>query len=228
MPGSLPYVRISPPNESRVYVLSDQPSGHLAPATTLAAAASDKSQDLSDGWQVQLAAAAQPVPMAHLASWTELPNARFFSGVAVYTRRLTIGKVAGQMLLDFGKGTPTTDNRPPTAPGIHALLDPPIREVAIVSVNGKRVGSIWHPPYRIDISGFVHPGENTLEVRVANTAMNEMAGQPRRDYKELTAKYGERFVMQDMDKIEALPSGLLGPIRLITQPKGIPPRRLTR
>lgn len=163
--------------------------------------------------------------MPHLASWTDVPGKRFFSGEAVYTRILTVTSNTGRTLLDFGQGKPTIDNRPTTAPGIHALLDPPIREVAIVSVNGKRVGSIWHPPYRIDISSLVHPGENTLEVRVANTAMNEMAGQPRRDFKELTAKYGERFVMQDMDKIEALPSGLLGPVQLITEPSGTSARK---
>ncbi len=40
-------------------------------------------------------------------------------------------------------------------------------------------------------------------------------GEPLPDRKQLTAKYGERFVDQGNNLIEALPSGLLGPIRLI-------------
>ena len=35
------------------------------------------------------------------------------------------------------------------------------------------------------------------------------------DYKELTARFGERFQPQNMQNFEALPSGLLAPMRLI-------------
>ena len=119
--------------------------------------------------------------------------------------------------LDFGPGTPTTDNRPASASGIHALLDPPIREAAIVYVNGRRAGSLWHPPYRIDISPFVHAGENSLEVRVYNTAINPLAGEPPRDYTALYAKYGKRFEPQDMNNLKPVPSGLIGPVRLLRE-----------
>jgi hypothetical protein len=120
-------------------------------------------------------------------------------------------------VVDFGEGTPTVDTRPPNASGIHALLDPPIREAAIVYVNGSRAGSLWHPPYRLDITAFAHPGENTLEIRAYNTAINELAGQPARDYTALNAKYGKRFEPQDMDNLKPVPSGLIGNIRLITE-----------
>jgi hypothetical protein len=118
------------------------------------------------------------------------------------------------LFLDFGTGTAITDDRRPNAAGMHALLDPPIREAAIVFINGKRAGSLWHPPYRIDISEFVHSGENRIEVRVYNTAINLLAGQPPRDYSALRAKYGRRFDPQDMDNLQPIPSGLFGPIRL--------------
>jgi hypothetical protein len=98
-----------------------------------------------------------------------------------------------------------------------ALLDPPIREAAIVFVNGKRAGALWHPPYRIDISRFVHEGENQIEVRVYNTAINLLAGRPPRDYTALRAKYGRRFDPQDMDNLQPIPSGLFGPIHLVAE-----------
>jgi hypothetical protein len=140
----------------------------------------------------------------------------------VYTRSFTIdanytNSSNTTMFLDFGTGTPTTDNRRPNASGMSALLDPPIREAAIIFVNGKRAGSLWHPPYRLDISEFVHAGENQIEVRVYNTAINLLAGQPPHDYTALRAKYGRRFDPQDMDNLKPVPSGLLGPIRLLEQ-----------
>jgi hypothetical protein len=49
---------------------------------------------------------------------------------------------------------------------------------------------------------------------VGNTAMNYMAGRSLPDYRLLNLRYGERFQPQDMDKVQAIPSGLLGPIRL--------------
>jgi hypothetical protein len=98
-----------------------------------------------------------------------------------------------------------------------ALLDPSIREAAIVFVNGKQAGALWHPPYRIDVSKFIHGGENRIEVHVYNTAINLLAGQPPRDYTALRAKYGRRFDPQDMDNLQPVRSGMLGPVRLVEQ-----------
>ena len=98
-----------------------------------------------------------------------------------------------------------------------ALLDPPIREAAIVFVNGQRAGLLWHPPYRIEISKYIKSGENKVEVHVYNTAINLLAGQPPRDYSALRAKYGRRFDPQDMDNLKPVPSGLFGPIHLVEQ-----------
>ena len=56
------------------------------------------------------------------------------------------------------------------ASGMRALLESPVREAAIVYINGQRAGSVWHPPYEIDITGLLHAGENTLRIVVANLA----------------------------------------------------------
>jgi hypothetical protein len=138
----------------------------------------------------------------------------------VYERNVSLARSASpdtRFWLDFGTGTPTIDHRPPNANGIFALLDPPIREAAIIFINGQRVGSIWHPPYSIDVSNFMHQGDNRVEVHVFNTAINTLAGQPPRDYTALRAKYGRRFDPQDMDNLQPVPSGLFGPIRLVEE-----------
>ena len=59
-------------------------------------------------------------------------------------------------------------------------------------------------------------GTNTIRIEVANTALNYMAGRKLPDYKLLTLRYGERFQAQDMDKIQVLPSGILGSVKLVT------------
>jgi hypothetical protein len=98
---------------------------------------------------------------------------------------------------------------------MQAWLDGPIREAAVVYVNGERAGSVWAPPYELDVTKFLKAGANKIRIEVGNTAMNYMAGHSLPDYRLLNLRYGERFQPQDMDKIQALPSGLLGPVRLI-------------
>ncbi len=205
------------PYESRVYVLGDSPAQknvsvlHQEPTLL---------KDLCTGWQIRFGDETDPQSVDHLTSWTEVPGKQFYSGKAVYMRTFTLQDFPAdnaRVLLDFGEGVPTIDNRPPHAPGIRALLDPPIREAAIVLINGQRVASLWHPPYRIDITSFLKSGENRIEVSVYNTAINEMAGQPPRDYTALNARYGKRFDMQDMDHLQPVPSGLMGPIRLLEE-----------
>jgi len=84
-------------------------------------------------------------------------------------------------------------------------------------VNGKRAGAVWCAPYEVDVTGLLHEGENTLRIVVANTAINLLAKGPLPDYKALTAKYGERFQAQDMNNLQPLASGLLGPVRLVAR-----------
>ena len=101
-------------------------------------------------------------------------------------------------------------------PGMRAWYDPPVRDAAVVLVNGHRVGSLWHPPYRLAVDGFLKQGQNQVVIKVYNTAMNAWAALPPNDYKPLIAKYGDRFQMQDLDQVKPVSSGLLGTIRLLS------------
>jgi hypothetical protein len=98
---------------------------------------------------------------------------------------------------------------------MQAWIDAPVREAAVVWVNDTRVGSVWCPPYAIDVSGALHAGSNRIRIDVANLAINAMAGRPLPSYRLLNARYGTRFEPQDMDKVRPEPSGLLGEIRLV-------------
>jgi hypothetical protein len=67
----------------------------------------------------------------------------------------------------------------------------------------------------VDVTRLLKPGENHFRIVVGNTAMNYMAGHKLPDYRLLNLRYGVRFEPQDMDKVQALPSGLLGNLQLV-------------
>jgi len=228
------------PYESRILVFSD--AAPQAPIAAPAPAHEAELADLSGGWNLRFPDS-QTTSVGALGSWTEISGRQNYSGEATYTRSFTLAAAPAthqQLFLDFGEGTPITEGHPldlnglralfgigritpnvdshaAVSHGIHALLDPPIREAAIIYINGQRAGSLWHPPYRIDISKLVHAGQNQIEVRVYNTAINELTGQPPHDYTALYAKYGKRFEPQDMDNLKPVPSGIIGTVRLITE-----------
>lgn len=149
--------------------------------------------------------------------WTGNAATKFYSGEVRFTARFRrTAKTSNGIELRFAEGKPLPDIQPADRPGIRAWYDAPVREAATVLINGKEAGVLWHPPYTLDITAFTKPGFNTVEVRVYNTAINALAGQPPRDYTALKAKYGDRFQMQDMDHLEPLPSGIFGPVRIVT------------
>ena len=157
--------------------------------------------------------------MSKLQSWTDLPGRKYFSGAAVYEKVVNIDSSLllprRQVYLNFGEGTPVTTTERRSGNGMRAMLEGPVREAAVVYVNGGRAGAIWHPPYEVAVRGLLHAGENSLRIVVGNLAINQLAEGPLPDYKELNARFGERFQQQDMANLQPLPSGLLGPVRLI-------------
>ena len=169
--------------------------------------------------------------------WTANAATTHYSGEAVYSREFFLDKTpAGEVFLEVegGKALPGAPNSAPEhevlganglpnplltrpGPGMHAYYDPPVREAALVTINGQAAGALWHPPYRLDVSKLVKPGRNRIEIRVYNTALNAWSALPPHDYKPLIAKYGDRFQMQDLDKVMPISSGLLGKVHLIAE-----------
>ena len=79
-----------------------------------------------------------------------------------------------------------------------------VRDVAEVTVNGKHVATLLLRPYRADITDFVHPGENTLEIAVTNTLYNSM-----------TLRNPRAFRPGPTENPSGLMSGgLMGPVQL--------------
>jgi hypothetical protein len=189
-----------------------------APASTAAPVRTD----LAGPWTLSFAdPSLKPRQLPAPASWHADEETRFFSGVATYETTFMVDALprGARVTLDFGDGTPLEVNE--RGPGMRAWLDAPIRDAATIVVNGNAAGSLWCPPWRVDVTPHVRPGKNSLTVRVGNTQMNHMAGRPLPDYRLLILRYGDRFQPQTMDQVRVLPSGLLGPVRLeIAPPRG--------
>ncbi len=219
------------PYESAVYVFNSNPT----PWTT-AHGEMEEVVDLSSNWKVTFTSTNKSAIEPTLTDWIADPATKNYSGEAVYTRDFSLAVLpndsAEPIFLKIEGGNPTAPQPLPppdrpvgirnplvtgTGPGMRAWYDPPVREAAIVYINGQRAGSLWHPPYRLDVTHLLKPGQNHIEIRVYNTAINAWAALPPHDYKSLIEKFGDRFQMQDLDKVQPVPSGLLGQIHLLVQ-----------
>ena len=79
-------------------------------------------------------------------------------------------------------------------------------------MNGKALGVLWKKPFRVDVTGAVKPGANSLEVKVTNLWVNRMIGDRQPDAP--TQYTFTRPVFYKADS-PLLPSGLLGPVRVL-------------
>jgi hypothetical protein len=153
--------------------------------------------DLTGSWNVQFTpgwGAPDQVTFPQLQSWTQEdnPGIRNYSGTAVYTQSFDCPAVpTGQrVVLDLGQ----------------------VDVIASVRLNNKDLGIVWKAPYALDVTSSLLPGKNTLQIRVANLWVNRLiadAGLPEAERKTWVTSNPYR----PTDPL--LPSGLLGPVRLL-------------
>ena len=165
------------PWASRFYLLAPAGSGDAPAAKNAAKAVA--TLKLNGPWKVEfkgLGGFNKQQTLDTLADWTTLPDLKNFSGNGTYACTFEISNLKSQLLLDLGT----------------------VHEVASVRINGQDAGKVWMQPYRIDVSKFIKPGKNTLEITVANSMWRIFAGleQPTPIPAELRAHYGEKELPQ--------------------------------
>ncbi len=154
------------------------------------------------------------VKFDELQDWTnhEMGGIKYYSGIATYRKSFEIGDMeVGQYYIDLGV----------------------VKDIARVKLNGIDLGVIWCAPWRIDASDALKKGTNELEIQVANRWINRLLGDRQEpDANVRTVKFknglmgGKEFrtgrytfttkqAMGSFNFTEPLPSGLLGPIRVM-------------
>jgi len=150
-------------------------------------------------WNVAFQAdrgAPQTLLLETLQSLSENEEAgiRYFSGIATYQNTLVLENDPtdhAAMWLDLGM----------------------IGDVAEVIVNGEPAGITWLAPYRVNIAPFVKPGENAIEVRVANVWANRLIGDAQPGAEKVARVAAPTYV----PNAPLRPSGLIGPVQVIVQ-----------
>jgi len=203
------------PYESRVLVFSRTAEGTTNPPMPMHDNMPWITTDPT--WKVTFDGLGITQNMNPVHSWADDPATRYYSGTVTYETTADVHDMFDSIYLSFGRGTPVEDSVRRSGSGMRAMLESPVREAAKVYVNGKLAGSVWSPPYDVYIGDLLHIGANTIRVVVANLALNELAKGPLPDYRALNAKYGERFQPQDLQNLQPVPAGLLGPVFIITR-----------
>ena len=154
--------------KGRVFLEAGEPGEYeLVTASGKAQGVSIKSMpppiEISGPWQVRFApgqGAPAEVTLENLISWSAHREAavKFFSGEATYTKTFTLARESlargNRLYLDLGK----------------------VAVMAEVKLNGKSLGTMWKPPFMVDITEVAKAGANKLAVRVVNLWPNRMIG----------------------------------------------------
>ncbi len=161
---------------------------------------------LQGPWQVKFQpdrGAPASVELPQLASWSLQSDAaiRYFSGSGTYMKRFIAPPEwfasKGQIWLDLGD----------------------VRNLATVTLNGRPMGTLWHAPYRVEVSGALRPGSNQLAIKVTNSWVNRIIGDLQPDQSK---KYAFLVIRPYAADSPLLPSGLLGPVTLLKRtPDGV-------
>jgi hypothetical protein len=158
---------------------------------------------VSGEWNVEFLEGGPALPAPYrtreLSSWTERGDPLFksFSGTARYAIDFETEVPDGPLLLDLGE----------------------VGETCRATLNGSPLGLSFFPPHRFDASGKLREKDNHLVIDVTNLAANRIADLDRRkvDWKRF---HEINFVNIDYKPFDAsgwtpLPSGLMGPVRLV-------------
>ena len=158
-------------------------------------------QEITGPWTVGFDPKWGGPPEAHfatLADWTTRAEdgIKYYSGKATYRKTFALSALPqATTYLDLGE----------------------VRELAAVRLNGRDLGVLWTKPFRVDITAALQPGANSLEIDVVNLWPNRLTG-------DTFLPKEKRFARTNMTKYtqasQLLPSGLLGPVRLMTEPAG--------
>ena len=156
-------------------------------------------QSLIDPWTVKFDpkwGGPESMPFEQLVSWTARPEAgiKYYSGTATYETTFDLS------------GAPPEAHQP-------LWLDlGDVRQLAEVRLNGKPLGVVWSPPFRVNIAEAARPTDNKLQIEVVNFWPNRIIGDDALPVEKRLTRTNIRKLTQGTALME---SGLLGPVRIL-------------
>ena len=142
-----------------------------------------------------------PVRFDTLFSWLKHrnPQVRNYSGKAVYRTTFDLTEVEAQEPLALELGD--------------------VKDVGIarVTLNDKDLGVVWLPPFQVDISDALKPGENRLEVLVVNSWHNRVMTDEALPPEQRLTNTNIKVQRAGKFKWEPEDSGLLGPVKVLAR-----------
>ena len=136
------------------------------------------------------------IPFESLVSWTEHPQSDIqrYSGKATYRKTIQVSATdAAGYVLELGR--------------VEDL------GIAQVRLNGKDLGIVWTPPFRVDITDALKQGDNRLEIDVVNSWRNRLIADEQLPQEQRLTRTNVRITPQ----WRPLPSGLLGPVKILKE-----------
>ncbi len=203
------------PYQATVVVATDD-NGEVADSVTNSGTGAELA--LLGPWRTGFADSASTAEVTLPHRWED--SRPGYSGAAWYELELPALPAwldpGAEIALDFGPAESIEDPDPGSTEirgnSYRVRLEPPVREVAVVSLNGDQVGVLWDAPYRLDLTGRLREGANTLRIEVYNTAAGAAATDPDAVgiIEESRRLYGVRFHQQDLElALDGVSSGLL-------------------
>jgi hypothetical protein len=186
--------------------------------------------ELAGSWEVRFDprwGGPEKVTFDRLEDWTQRQEAgiKYYSGTATYRKTFDLPKMTrglkskqnGEQRLWLDVGT--------------------IKNLARVQVNGHELGTLWCSPWRVDITDFVKPHGNNLEIAVVNLWPNRLIGDEqlpddgefgkngslvrmpewvvKNEPRPSTGRYAFSTWKHFTKDSALLPSGLLGPVQIL-------------
>jgi hypothetical protein len=162
-------------------------------------------QEIKGSWKVNFPegwGAPEEVIFDELKSWTDSENSgvKYFSGTAIYHKTFTLDSLStgSKYYIDLGE----------------------VRDIAEVFINGKSAGILWKKPFRVDISGQVHQGDNELKIEIVNQWINRLTGDMLSEAENRYCHTNHPYIKDDIGGDETYreqPSGLLGPVKILNR-----------
>jgi hypothetical protein len=125
------------------------------------------------------------------------PGIRYYSGKATYRTTFDLDKAALEKTLAIELGD--------------------VRDIGMASVvlNGLDLGVVWQPPFRVDVSEAIRPGDNALQVTVVNSWRNRLIRDNALPEDQRLTRTNIVVVEEGRHRWHPEDSGLLGPVRIV-------------